>query len=127
MGVVVIEVSEEEIDMGPVEIRPITPAMEQVIQEALQSEKGKKLADDYNAFIFVRDLRPFVADPTSRESWLNDEVINFYMGMIGRRSEETDLPKVFPFSTIFFPAFDHGGHAIITSSSSSHRLWHWLS
>jgi hypothetical protein len=88
-------------DMGPVEISPITTAMEQVIQDALSSNEGRKLVEAYNIHIFVKDLRTFLADPTGRLNWLNDEVINFYMGIIARRSEGTEyrLPKVF---CIFF-------------------------
>ena len=75
----------------------------------------------------VRDLKTLQG-----LNWLNDEVINFYMGMIVKRlaalsdfsinyfeqsehirSEGPDFPKVFAFSTFFYPKLIDGGHASV--------------
>jgi len=99
---------EAEADMGPVEISAITPAMEQVIREAMSSNERRVLIEEYNIPITVRDLRTLQG-----LNWLNDEVINFYMGMIVKRSEGPDFPKVFAFSTFFYPKLIDGGHASV--------------
>jgi len=99
---------EVEADIGPVEISAITPAMEQVIREAMSSNERRVLVEEYNIPITVRDLRTLQG-----LNWLNDEVINFYMGMIVKRSEGPDFPKVFAFSTFFYPKLIDGGHASV--------------
>ena len=54
----------------------------------------------------MRDLRTFLLDPTTGTfNWLNDEVINFYMGMICERSKGPDLPKVYAMSSFFYNKF----------------------
>jgi len=99
---------EAEADLGPVEISPITPAMEQAIREAMSSNERRVLIEEYNIPITVRDLRTLQG-----LNWLNDEVINFYMGMIVKRSEGPDYPKVWAFSTFFYPKLIDGGHASV--------------
>jgi len=99
---------EVEADMGPVEISPITPPMEQVIRDAMSSNERRVLVEAYNIPITVRDLKTLQG-----LNWLNDEVINFYMGMIMKRSEGPDFPKVFAFSTFFYPKLIDGGHASV--------------
>jgi len=45
--------------------------------------------------------------------WLNDEVINFYMNLIVRRNTEQNLPKVYAFSTFFYPNISSKGYASV--------------
>ena len=47
-------------------------------------------------------------------SWLNDEVINFYMQLICERSEQHDnWPKVYAFNTFFYPKIVTTGQASV--------------
>jgi len=98
---------EVEKDMGPVELSPITPAMEEVIRRALAS-RGAVLVEAYNIPITVRDLNTLQG-----LNWLNDEVINFYLQMIVKRSEGSGQPKVWAFSTFFYPKLVDGSHATV--------------
>uniref|UniRef100_A0AAV2JHY5 Ubiquitin-like protease family profile domain-containing protein n=1 Tax=Knipowitschia caucasica TaxID=637954 RepID=A0AAV2JHY5_KNICA len=45
-------------------------------------------------------------------SWLNDEVINFYLSLIMDRSSGGG-PRVYSFSTFFFPKLQSGGHSAV--------------
>ena len=45
-------------------------------------------------------------------SWLNDEVINFYFGLLMDRSEnDNSLPSIHAFSTFFYPKVTKQGHS----------------
>ena len=45
-------------------------------------------------------------------SWLNDEVMNFYYGLIaGRAKANPDLPSVHHFSTFFYQTLSSSGYA----------------
>jgi len=98
---------EVEADLGPVELSPITPEMEEVIRRALAS-RGNVLVEAYNIPITVRDLNTLQG-----LNWLNDEVINFYLQMIVKRSEGEGQPKVWAFSTFFYPKLVDGSHATV--------------
>ena len=44
-------------------------------------------------------------------SWLNDEVMNFYYGLIaGRAKANPDLPSVHHFSTFFYQTLSNSGY-----------------
>uniref|UniRef100_A0A183I4X9 ULP_PROTEASE domain-containing protein n=1 Tax=Onchocerca flexuosa TaxID=387005 RepID=A0A183I4X9_9BILA len=46
--------------------------------------------------------------------WLNDEVINFYMNLICKRSENDEsLPKVYAFSSFFYSTLSSKGYASV--------------
>ena len=56
-----------------------------------------------------QDLFTLVGD-----SWLNDEIINFYMNLLMERSEQGEsmgLPKVYTMNTFFIPKLLSGGQA----------------
>ncbi|XP_078259869.1 sentrin-specific protease 2-like [Rhinoraja longicauda] len=46
-------------------------------------------------------------------SWLNDEVINFYMCLIMERSKETYFPGVYAFNTFFYLKLHTGGYQTV--------------
>lgn len=52
----------------------------------------------------------------NEKEWLNDELINFYVNMIQERSQNPKLPKVYAFSTFFYPK-------LVSSGYSSLRRW----
>ncbi|NXN68022.1 SENP2 protease, partial [Himantopus himantopus] len=45
--------------------------------------------------------------------WLNDEVINFYMGLVMERGKKEEYPTVHAFSTFFYPKLISGGYAAV--------------
>lgn len=65
------------------------------------------MIDKFNLRITRNDLNTLVG-----MTWLNDEVINFYMNLIMERAEQrTDLPKSYCFNTFFIPTLMQRGHA----------------
>ncbi|NXU57404.1 SENP2 protease, partial [Turnix velox] len=44
------------------------------------------------------------------QCWLNDEVINFYLGLVMQRSKKEDYPSVYAFSTFFLPKLTMDGY-----------------
>jgi len=55
-----------------------------------------------------------------RNEWFNDKVIDAYMHLIKQRSlENSDLPKVYPFSTYFFTALDSNGYTRVSRWTST--------
>lgn len=63
----------------------------------------------FNMQITRQDLFTLVG-----ESWLNDEVINFYMNLLIERSElgqSMGLPKVYAMNTFFIPRLLQAGHS----------------
>lgn len=58
-----------------------------------------------------RDIYTLVGD-----TWLNDEVINFYMNLLMERSEQRSsegLPKVYAMNTFFVPRLLQSGHGAV--------------
>lgn len=95
-------------DIVAVQLKPITPFMQHVIDEILQ-DVGRRLplVEQFNISITRRDI-----ETLDGLNWLNDQIVNFYMKMIVRRSRQEDFPDVWAFSTFFYPKLlnDHEGH-----------------
>lgn len=70
-------------------------------------DQDRVLARDFNLDVSVKDLR------TLRPGqWLNDQVINYWMQLLNRRSQTNDnLPKVHCFNTFFYSSLCKGGYA----------------
>jgi sentrin-specific protease 1 len=70
---------------------------------------GEVFADEFGIKITRHDLRTLQG-----LNWLNDEVINFYINLIVRRSEmRNDLPKVYAFNTFFLQNLESKGYASV--------------
>ncbi|KAM6912845.1 sentrin-specific protease 2 [Xenentodon cancila] len=88
------------------DIPRLTKEMVEDVSRALaQSDPNLVLSAAFKLRITQRDL------VTLQEgSWLNDEVINFYLSLITERSSgEAGRLKVYTFSTFFFPKLRGGG------------------
>ncbi|KAK7154980.1 hypothetical protein R3I93_009816 [Phoxinus phoxinus] len=88
----------------------LTKEMQQEVSAALaQSDPNLVLCSAFKLRITQRDLATL-----QEASWLNDEVINFYMNLVMSRSEqEVGGRKVYSFSTFLFPKLHGGGHASV--------------
>ena len=87
----------------------ITPAMEAEIDAALSVSSTVTLVSAFRMDITQSDLNRLTG-----LNWLNDEIVNFYMSMIVERSKENDRwPKVYAFSTYFYPKIMHHGHTSV--------------
>ncbi|MPC27623.1 Sentrin-specific protease 1 [Portunus trituberculatus] len=68
--------------------------------------KSEVLIHKFNIKITRRDIATL-----NSPNWLNDEVINFYMNLIMDRSMKNKrLPRVYVFSTFFYPKLYQSGH-----------------
>ncbi|KAJ8253151.1 hypothetical protein GJAV_G00209690 [Gymnothorax javanicus] len=87
----------------------LTKGMLQDVNQALsQKDPNLVLSSAFKLRITQRDLA------TLRDgSWLNDEVINFYLNLVMSRSELGEGNKAYSFSTFFFPKLHGGGHAAV--------------
>lgn len=99
-GGIVFEDSYSELDLE------LTPEMEMAVDKALStSNKEEVLSSLQNNQVRARDLDTLVGS-----SWLNDEIINYYMALIVQRSEKENYPKAYAFSTFFYTKLKSGGH-----------------
>lgn len=95
---------EEEEDEFP----PLTPQQQQIVNYGLHGgPRGEQIITKFNMTITRNDL--ITLDGIT---WLNDEVINFYMELIKHRSEQVDfLPKVHVMNTFFVGKLQQQGHS----------------
>ncbi|KAL2088145.1 hypothetical protein ACEWY4_016973 [Coilia grayii] len=94
------------------ELPRLTKEMQQEVAAALaQRDASLVLSSAFKLHITQRDL------VTLQEgSWLNDEVINFYLNLVMSRSQEQQVSggrRVYSFSTFFFPKLHGGGHPAV--------------
>lgn len=104
------EVITDAVRRGEEEFPRLTKEMQQEVSAALaQSDPNLVLCSAFKLRITQRDLATL-----QEGSWLNDEVINFYMNLVMARSEQEVLgKKVYSFSTFLFPKLLSGGHAAV--------------
>ncbi|XP_038835847.1 sentrin-specific protease 2-like isoform X4 [Salvelinus namaycush] len=74
-----------------------------------QRDPNLVLSSAFKLCITQRDLASL-----QEGSWLNDEVINFYLSLVMTRSSSAGQGlKVYSFSTFFFPKLHGGGHTAV--------------
>ncbi|KAM9397555.1 sentrin-specific protease 2 isoform 2-T2 [Salvelinus alpinus] len=74
-----------------------------------QRDPNLVLSSAFKLCITQRDLATL-----QEGSWLNDEVINFYLSLVMTRSSSAGQGlKVYSFSTFFFPKLHGGGHVAV--------------
>ncbi|XP_059148626.1 sentrin-specific protease 1-like isoform X2 [Physella acuta] len=84
-----------------------TNEMQNVVTSAFRGNPNEVLAKGFGLQITRRDIL------TLKDiNWLNDEVINFYMNMLMKRGEETNI-KAYAFNTFFYPKIMSGGHQAV--------------
>ncbi|XP_056606333.1 sentrin-specific protease 2 [Triplophysa dalaica] len=100
----------DKLRHGDEEFPRLSKDMLQEVSAALApSDPNLVVCSAFKLRITQRDLATL-----QEGSWLNDEVINFYMNLVMSRSEP-DGPgrKVYSFSTFLFPKLHGGGHAAV--------------
>lgn len=97
---------EEEEPEFPV----LTPEHEAIIKNAVfGGSADQMLISKFNMSITRRDIATLLG-----KTWLNDEVINFYMNLLTERGElraNEGLPKVYAMNTFFVPRLLQSGHS----------------
>ncbi|XP_074447100.1 sentrin-specific protease 2-like isoform X2 [Larus michahellis] len=88
---------------------PLTEAMEREVIAALgKGEPEEILSSAFNLKVTREDIH------TLRNGcWLNDEVINFYMGLVMERSKKAGYPSVHAFSSLFYEKLASGGYRTV--------------
>lgn len=108
----VIQEESEEEEEEEDELPELTDEMEEEIDQALCHGPNQILADEFNIKITRGHMHTL-----DGLNWLNDEVINFYMELIVKRSKELDdIPKVHAMNTFFYPKLK-------TQSYTSVKRW----
>uniref|UniRef100_A0A8C1QUR8 SUMO specific peptidase 2 n=1 Tax=Cyprinus carpio TaxID=7962 RepID=A0A8C1QUR8_CYPCA len=104
------ELITDTVRRGEEEFPRLTKEMQQEVSAAIaQTDPNLVLCSAFKLRITQRDLATL-----QEGSWLNDEVINFYMNLVMSRSEqEVGGRKVYSFSTFLFPKLHIGGHAAV--------------
>lgn len=98
------EVVEEEKTAYPVFTKQHLERIKRAVSGGSPSEV---IVSKFNMSITRNDLNTLMG-----MTWLNDEVINFYMNLIMQRSQDNqNLPKAYCFNTFFIPTLMSRGHA----------------
>ncbi|KAI8083424.1 hypothetical protein BDF21DRAFT_461645 [Thamnidium elegans] len=98
--------SQTEIKALKETVKPLSSQENKLVDEALTKKQGqasqfKKVTVDYKD---IYRLRP--------ETWLNDEIINFYFELLAERSStQKDLPSIYCFNTFFCSTLRDQGYA----------------
>uniref|UniRef100_A0A0P4W8J0 BTB domain-containing protein n=1 Tax=Scylla olivacea TaxID=85551 RepID=A0A0P4W8J0_SCYOL len=91
------------------EFVPLTPEMEEVIDNALmKGPPNQVLIEKFNTQITRHDISTLAG-----LNWLNDEIINFYMNLLIERGKNDNYPKVYAFNTFFYPKLMKTGFASV--------------
>ncbi|XP_076348701.1 sentrin-specific protease 1-like isoform X2 [Tachypleus tridentatus] len=87
----------------------LTEEMERLTDDALEpTPPDEVLVEGFRLSIRRRDM-----ETLSGLSWLNDEVINFYMNQLMERGKLDSYPSVYAFNTFFYPKLAVGGHSAL--------------
>ncbi|XP_054061301.1 sentrin-specific protease 2-like [Rissa tridactyla] len=91
------------------EVLDVTEAMEREVVAALgKGEPEEIMSSAFNLKVTREDIH------TLRNGcWLNDEVINFYMGLVMERSKKAGYPSVHAFSSLFYEKLASGGYRTV--------------
>ena len=78
--------------------------LKNIIQNLTNESPDDVLVSEFNLTIRKRDLLTL-----KDQNWLNDEINNFYMNLLVKRSSRNEFPNIHTMSTFFYPKFrDHG-------------------
>ncbi|XP_066050277.1 sentrin-specific protease 2 isoform X2 [Chamaea fasciata] len=88
------------------DLAPLTKAMEREISAAFDSGEAEDILSRAFKISVTREdictLQPL--------AWLNDKIINFYMGLLVERSKKQGYPAVYAFSTFFYSKLSSTSH-----------------
>ncbi|XP_052541952.1 sentrin-specific protease 2 [Tympanuchus pallidicinctus] len=91
---------------------PLTEAMEREIKAALSEGKPEEVVSSaFKLRLSREDIQTL-----NNFSWLNDEVINFYMNLLMERGKKENYPSVYAFSTFFC-------HKLLSEGYTAVKRW----
>ncbi|XP_061630189.1 sentrin-specific protease 1 isoform X1 [Phyllopteryx taeniolatus] len=98
----------QSLDDKP-EFPELTEEMEAQVDKVLRRGSPDEVCSEgFGLSLTRKDLQTL-----SGLSWLNDEVINFYMNLLVERSKGPKLPSVNTFSTFFYPKLRSSGYSAV--------------
>lgn len=83
----------------------LTEEQEAMIRRALKAPRGQNIVTEFNLTITTEDIRTLEGT-----TWLNDNVINFYMNLLIERGKEKKFPNTYAFNTFFYPKLVREGY-----------------
>ncbi|BFG01438.1 uncharacterized protein DMAD_01189 [Drosophila madeirensis] len=100
---------QEEVEQD-IEFIPISEEQQRELHEMVTGDPDDPLIRKYSLIIAKKDIRTLTG-----LTWLNDEVINFYMNLIIERSEQKAgiLPSVYAMNTFFLSRLLDGGFSAV--------------
>lgn len=94
-----------------IELPTLTQEQEAAVTKALRAPYGQLIVSKFSLNIISEDIRTL-----GGLTWLNDNVINFYMNMIIERGKDKNFPTAYAFNTFFYAKLIKDGY-------SSLRRW----
>ncbi|XP_074429643.1 sentrin-specific protease 2-like [Larus michahellis] len=95
-------------------------AMEREVIAALgKGEPDEIMSSAFKLRVTRQDIRTL-----GNLCWLNDEVINFYMGLVMERSKKAGYPSVHAFSSFFYEKLTSGGYEAVGRWTRRVDLFH---
>ncbi|KAI9323792.1 hypothetical protein BX666DRAFT_1890489 [Dichotomocladium elegans] len=88
-------------------LSPLTDEEEALVKQLMRRGQSGEIAQNKTAIVEYKDIYKLAP-----ETWLNDEIINFYMQLIVERAENnSQLPSVHCFNTFFCSTLRDSGYA----------------
>ncbi|XP_422676.4 sentrin-specific protease 2 [Gallus gallus] len=91
------------------DLPPLTEDMEREVMAAL----GEGKPDEIMSSAFKLRLTREDIQTLGNRRWLNDEVVNFYMNLLMERGKKDNYPRVYAFSTFFYPKLLSEGYRAV--------------
>ncbi|NWW42236.1 SENP2 protease, partial [Pedionomus torquatus] len=85
----------------------------QAMEKEITAAFGKGHADEIMSSIFKLKVTREDIHTLRNQSWLNDQIVNFYMCLVMERSKKEGYPAVHAFSTFFYPKLSSGGYRAV--------------
>ncbi|CAB0005740.1 unnamed protein product [Nesidiocoris tenuis] len=107
-----LKITEALLDDEDVEQETVLPTLDDAMLAKIRYAQNRSLnSNEILVSKFRLDIRRCDLLTLSGLSWLNDNVINFYMEMIAERSQNNSkYPKVYAFNTFFYSTLSSSGY-----------------
>ncbi|KAI7903909.1 uncharacterized protein BX663DRAFT_535929 [Cokeromyces recurvatus] len=87
-------------------VKPLTDQENEIVDQLFKKGQSGQIAQIKNAVVEFKDIYRLYP-----ETWLNDEIVNFYFELLAERSTKINgLPSIHCFSTFFFSTLQDQGY-----------------
>ncbi|KAI8365750.1 hypothetical protein BD560DRAFT_425150 [Blakeslea trispora] len=109
-------------------VKPLTEKENQLVDRLFRKGQSGQVAELRNAMVSYKDIYRLYP-----ETWLNDEIINFYFELISERANKTEqLPQIHCFNTFFCSTLRDQGYAKVDIFQKDllfvpiNQSYHWV-